>query len=111
MVQLNDSNEDAGELRGAVTYDPDTGTYNRRSNWTDGETPSLAVAATVAAATETPIEQLRPLAEVIDTDALDRLFAPSSGAASRYPSTSVSFQYEECHVTVYADGRTVVTRR
>jgi hypothetical protein len=111
MVQLNVSNEDADELREAVAYDPDTGTYSRRSNWTDGETPSLSVAATVAAATETPVEQLRPLAEVIDTDALDRIFAPSSGAASRYPSTSVSFRYEGCHVTVYADGRTVVFRR
>jgi hypothetical protein len=111
MVQLNGSNEDADELREAVTYDSDTGTYNSRSNWTDGETPSLSVAVTVAAATETPVEQLRPLAEVIDTDALDRIFAPSSGAASRYPSTSVSFRYEECHVTVYADGRTVVSRR
>lgn len=44
---------------------------------------------------------LEPLFDVVDPDALDRLFA--SGVDG-----SVRFEYHECDVVVYSDGRVTV---
>lgn len=58
--------------------------------------PSEAVYRTVAAATNTEPLELPPLAETIDTDALDRLHGP--GATDTGANTT--FAYGGLHVTV-----------
>jgi hypothetical protein len=67
-------------------------TYERRS----GQTPSEAVIAAVAEATDqSPLEMI-PLAEVIDPDAVDGLITRADGATA----VSVAFEYCWRHVTV-----------
>lgn len=66
------------------------------------------VARTVAAVTGVDPRSLRPLYEVVDPDALARLFGSEGG--TRADSTGrITFSYERCTVSVHADGRVVVT--
>jgi hypothetical protein len=70
-------------------------------------TPSQSVIQAVTAETGTDPREMQPLGDVIDTDALDRLFGSKSGSPGRTTEGCFSFLYEGCRVTVYADGRTV----
>lgn len=53
----------------------DTGISPVRSSWTDSESPSIAVVEAVAAVTGREPTDLPPLADRLDTDALDGLVA------------------------------------
>lgn len=72
---------------------------------------SAGVVAAVAAATDLDPtdDELAPLATVIDPDALDALFDPVGGDASRADGR-VSFRYHDHEVTVDDTGRVVVAR-
>lgn len=62
-----------------------------------GESLSVAVCLSVAEAEGVdPVELDLPLSDVIDPDALDRLFLEESG--------QVSFEYHDYEVTVSGDG-------
>lgn len=65
--------------------------------------PSERVVRAVAAYTDTEPLEMQPLQEVIDAEALDKLFAPTD---RRRPSASgrVQFVYEGHEVTVFGDG-------
>ncbi|WP_164471144.1 HalOD1 output domain-containing protein [Halorubrum sp. CSM-61] len=63
--------------------------------------PSVRVVESVADALETAPEELGPLYEAIDPDALDRLFE----SPHRFASGRVTFAFEGRTVTVDADGR------
>ncbi|MFD1599316.1 HalOD1 output domain-containing protein [Halobellus rarus] len=76
----------------------------------DGESPSHTVVEAVAEATHTDPTRLRPLYEVVDTDALDALITGDSERPRAPDGLSVTFRYEGCDVAVYGDGRTVVSR-
>lgn len=95
MIEQNDPPTAAES--DAVTYvrDPD-------------EPPSRSVIRAVASVNGTDPTEMQPLYEAIDPDALDRVF--ESGPDRSQPLTDglVSFRFGACHVTVYADGRTVV---
>ena len=67
-----------------------------------GEAPSFRVVRAVAATTGRDCEELRPLYDVVDPDALDELI---SGSAA---DLRVEFRYEGCHVRV--DTERVVMR-
>lgn len=71
--------------------------------------PSYSVVETVSEATGRVLEDLQPLYDVIDPDALDEIFIRSGDQDSHLPSDRVSFKYEGCDVTIHADGRTVVS--
>lgn len=86
----------------APTDPTETGSQSRAH-----ESPaSTAVVRAVAAAAETTPEELPPLTDVIDPDALDALVTrPETNG-------SIRFQYAGYHVTVSTDGRvTVATSR
>lgn len=71
---------------------------------------SNAVTEVVSEATRTGPEDLRPLYEVVDPDALDETFAPTGSDDAEATRTGyVAFQYEGCHVRVSANGRVVAT--
>lgn len=71
---------------------------------------SNAITQAVATVTETEPETLRPLYEVVEPDALDRLFAPTSATDTETTRDGhVVFPYEGCTVRVTADGRVVIT--
>lgn len=65
------------------------------------ELPSEAVYSVVAAVSDRPPLELEPLANVVDPDALDRLFGrPSSGFSAR----RAEFEYCGYRVVVTADA-------
>ena len=67
---------------------------------------STEVVTTVASVKNTDVMELKPsLYEVIDTDALDSLFANRSDPTH---SGHISFEYAECQVTVRSDGHVLV---
>lgn len=72
----------------------------------DGSLASAIVAA-VAEATGADPATVGPLNEVIDTDALERLFSPLRDPAAGPRTGTVTFRFEGCRVTVHADGRVV----
>jgi hypothetical protein len=74
----------------------------------DDERPSRSVVAAVAEATGADPKTMPPLYDVVDPDALDQLFGSDTGESSR--NDGVSFRFSGCGVTVYADGRTAVSR-
>ncbi|WP_324760577.1 HalOD1 output domain-containing protein [Haloarcula sp. GH36] len=59
----------------------------------------MAVVDVVSAVVGRDPISLRPLAEIIDPDALDALFAPRENGEQR-PGGEVSFIYSECRVTI-----------
>lgn len=60
----------------------------------------LVVTETVADALETPVEELPPIAEVVDLDALDSLVTEPPGESS---SVTVSFTYAGLRVLVHGN--------
>lgn len=65
---------------------------------------TLAVIEAVAAASDTPPENLPPLYDVIDTEALERSFTPKHDGTAR--SGCVRFEYYD-HVVRIRDGQSV----
>ena len=65
------------------------------------------VVAAVAEATGVGPLELEPLYTVVDPDALNRLFAPSS--STRSPFVEIRFSMAGCEVVVHCDGEVVVT--
>lgn len=72
---------------------------------TAGRSISVAVVELVAAETDTDPLELPPLANVVEPEALDRLF--TDGASTE---ASAQFQFAGCHVSVTADGVVTVER-
>ncbi|RQG96925.1 HalOD1 output domain-containing protein [Natrarchaeobius oligotrophus] len=68
----------------------------------DDEPLSVAVADAVATFCSVDITELDPLHYAINADALERLFEPRADGLRT--GGSVSFEYNDCVVTVTADG-------
>jgi hypothetical protein len=66
---------------------------------------SLTITEAVIAQIDLTRDELPPLYDVIDPDALENLFSPRTSGAAR-TDWSVVFQYAGCNITVRAD-RTV----
>lgn len=66
-------------------------------NWSADDTESVvdAIATGIASLEQTTSDELRPLYEVIDTDALEELFRDTRGR--------LTFEYLDYEVTVYHD--------
>lgn len=78
---------------------------NHQTRIEPSEEPSHAIITTVAALADVPADELPPLYDSIDPDALDALF-DSSGDRS---DLQLSFSYFEYDVTVHQEGEIVVT--
>ena len=88
-------------------YDSETETYHVRDALERPQPISVTVVQTVAAVTGTEPEDVEPLYDVIDPNALDALFRPVSEGSSRR-TASVSFTLHGLDVTVHASGEIVV---
>ena len=77
--------------------------YQTRTEWS--EVPSNAIVTTVAALADVPVDELPPLYEYVDPDALNGLF-DSPDARS---DLQLSFSYLDYDVTVHQAGEIVVT--
>ncbi|MXR41538.1 hypothetical protein GRX01_09330 [Halobaculum sp. WSA2] len=80
----------------------------RRDDASEGGRPSLLVIDSVAEATDTDPLRLPPLHDVVDPDALDRLFPRDLGLDTPAMDSHVTFRYHGCDVTVHANGGTTV---
>lgn len=89
-----------GERRAEV------GTNGIRYDWERSPPPSLAVVEAVAAATDRDPTELPPLAEELDTDALDDLL--TRAATEGGPTASATFTYAGCRVDVDSAGELAV---
>ncbi|MFC7138137.1 HalOD1 output domain-containing protein [Halobaculum litoreum] len=68
----------------------------------DGPTSASAIVSAVAERTRTPEDELPPLYESIDVDAIQALLAHAADRPGAAPS--VTFPYAGCTVTVDPDG-------
>ena len=72
----------------------------------DDEPLSVAVATAVATFSGIDVTELEPLHYAINADALERLFEPHADGLRS--GGSVTFEYNDCLVTVTADGAITV---
>lgn len=75
-----------------------------------GESLSENVIEAVAETTGEDAMDMRPLYEVVDPDALDTLFDATPDGTQRADDGHVSFRFNGCDVTVYADGQVEVSK-
>lgn len=87
----------------SIEYDERSQTYRVDCQ---GESLATAIVMTVSAAADRDCDDLPPLYDVIDPEALETVFAPLH---PRRPNAQVSFSYADCRVTV-RDDRTIVVQ-
>lgn len=73
------------------------------------ESLSEEITATIVEHSEKSYEQVGPLGELLDTDALDNLFDPA-GANGHGVDGHVAFRFEDWHVAVDSSGMFRITR-
>ena len=89
-------------------YDTEIITYRNESDW-ETESVTATVVEAVATATNTPVTELDPLYNVINPDALNLLYTPTNDGNQRQNNGQITFPYNDCEVTVHADGEVTVT--
>lgn len=97
------------DTRSADRSDSSGETYEvRHDPATDGSLTATITEA-VEAVTGTDATALRPLYEVVDSEALSSIFAPTRTGSVSDRAGTVTFPYEGLTVRVFADGRVVVS--
>jgi len=91
---------------GAPRDDSDGETHTARYDWTRCDAPASSIVRTVAAVTGAEPTAMGPLHEVVDTAAVNQLFTREKVQAR---PDRLSFRFENCDVSVHADGRVVVS--
>lgn len=89
-------------------FDATTDTYRRDGDW-EAEPVSAAVVEAVSTLTNTPPTELDPLYNVINPDALDILYKSTYDGTPRTSGGNTTFTYNDCRVTVHADGEIEAT--
>lgn len=95
---MNERNDPDG-----VGYDPITNTVHLPFEWDNNGAVCVAILTGVAVATDRRPEEFESLFSVINTNALESLFAPTSSETPRNTG-SVTFTYGGFDITVYAAG-------
>lgn len=90
---------------GPGTYDPTTQTYRLHHDWESDENLATVIIDAVAAITNTEPEDIGPLYEVIDLEALEQVFVPTPTRTRSHPTSQLSFSLTDCAVTVSSDGQ------
>lgn len=88
-----------------VGYDPATGTYRVRHDGPPFHSLSYSLLRGVSAVTGVEPQNLDPLTETVDPDALDALFEPAGGAP---PDVCLTVRFHGCDVAIYSDGHLVI---
>ncbi|EFW90651.1 hypothetical protein ZOD2009_18195 [Haladaptatus paucihalophilus DX253] len=92
----------SGEESSADTDDTEEIVEVRRYDWTS-VAPSIAVAEVISDVKNSDANELAPLYEHIDPEAIDQIIDPE--IASRFDTLNrVSFTYDDCRVTVRSNG-------
>lgn len=88
----------------AIEYDRENHCYRIHHDWWAEQPLSTAIAEAVATVTNTRVTDVDPLYEVLNPDALNRLYEPASNGARRENGGHTTFTVHGCDVTVFADG-------
>lgn len=81
-------------------------TYRTCHDWKQKEAISTTVATALSEATRREPLTLRPLDQVINAEALDRLFSPAGDSLRLHGH--VTFEFEGHDVTVHGNGKIVI---
>lgn len=85
----------------------DGATKKAQFDWHGSDAVAMAVVDTVASVTEQEPAGMRPLAEIIDSEALNMLFTSGNGVGNA--ENFVQFEYEGCLVKVDGTGEVTAT--
>ncbi|WP_408960756.1 HalOD1 output domain-containing protein [Natrinema sp. 74] len=88
-------------------YDPRSETYHAQHDWADSQSLSTTIIEAVGAATDTDPNQMEPMYEALDPDALDALFRPRSDDSLR-TNGQVLFSLDGHDVAVHSCGDIIV---
>lgn len=89
----------------AIEYDRENHCYRIRRDWWADQPLSTAVVEAVAIVTNTPVTDIDPLYDVVNPDALNHLYEPTSNGGRRDTDSHTVFTIHDCEVTAFADGR------
>lgn len=84
--------------------DPNSGTIIQRADDHDDESVSYGVITAMARATDRPVENVAPLSETLDTDALESLF-DGGGAEDDRGLFTLQFVHDGCQVLITKNKR------
>ncbi|UPV99834.1 hypothetical protein M0R88_15105 [Halorussus gelatinilyticus] len=87
-----------------TTTNNDRTTYRIR----EGESVTEAVVRAVSAEKDSRPTEIESLYSVIETDALNALFAPQLGGSRRMANGAVAFEYSGCDIRVTHDGEVLL---
>lgn len=87
-----------------VQYDAATHTYRLEYDWWHDYSVTTAIVMAIAAITNTPQTDVELIAETLNPDALNNLYAPSDGDRLRREDGYTTFNMHGCNVTIYANG-------
>lgn len=73
-------------------------------DWTEDDSISTTIVLAVSDLTETSLDELEPLSDIVRPDALDTLLRPGETPAGGDAPVAVSFEYEGYAVTVRRSG-------
>ena len=82
-------------------------TETREFDWTDESAVTYAVVEAVSSVTDQSMTEMQPLGTVINTDALNTIFAGKQ--MDEQPLSDIQFEYEGCLVRVTAGGEITAT--
>lgn len=85
--------------------------HHTTHEWGGDGSLACTIAETVAAMEGTDSTEMKPIDTAVDTDALDRLFAPLEGSMRRNRDGRVQFTFDGYLVTVTSGGDVTVCRR
>ncbi|WP_440009260.1 HalOD1 output domain-containing protein [Halomicrococcus sp. SG-WS-1] len=74
----------------------------------ENESVTEAVVRDVSAEKESPLTELESLYSVVETDALNTLFAPQVNGDRRMANGAVAFRYSECDIRITHDGKVLI---
>lgn len=90
-----------------VTYDPATGAYHSRCDWSQ-VSPSMAAVEVIATLKDQPVTEVSSLGTVMDVDAVDAILRRSTFDET---GARVQFVHDGVRVEVGADGSIVARPR
>lgn len=93
-----------------LQVNPKTGTYRTVYDWEENESLSTRLLVAIEAITDVSPNELPPLYDYVDPDALDRLFEPRAETARTRAAGNITIPYAGFLVTIHADGVITIRR-
>lgn len=99
------------EISGAASTDSTPNRHTAVYDWESDGPVVVAVAEALATFSGRPADEIPPVYDAVDPDALDVLVRPRDDCGSETVRVAFAVPQLDCTVSVDADGRTEVTAR